>query len=223
MPLEDDQKLFGFKPITYREYFDEILRRIGHTLIASKDRYLIFLLEVIETVKHLTEGRVMKPEMLDFFKNNEEDVISLLQETTNLKKDLREAVKTLGEFLNISDLQDQDRRINRGINQGFARESNAFFDILVHDITIEDGFVLAIDTRISLNGWGVAVFARVRSNSQRVKLWLETQEDDWKEEGTRYLLDLSDELPYDAPTKDVADRVKLLLKRAMKDRFPPPQ
>ena len=79
LPPEDDQKLFGFKPITYREYFDEILRRIGHTLIASKDRYLIFLLEVIETVNHLTEGSVMKPEMLDFFKNNEEDVRSRLK------------------------------------------------------------------------------------------------------------------------------------------------
>ena len=219
LPPEDDQKLFGFKPITYREYFDEILRRIGHTLIASKDRYLIFLLEVIETVKHLTEGSVMKPEMLDFFKNNEEDVISLLQETTNLKKDLREAVKTLGEILNISDLQNQDRRIN----QWFYRESNAFFDTLVHDITIEDGFVLAIDTCISLNGWNVAVFARAKRNSQRIKLWLETQEDDWEEKGTRYLLDLSDELPYDAPIKNVADRVKPLLKRAMTDPFPFPQ
>lgn len=216
---DDDQKLFCFKPVTYQEYFDEVLRRIGHTLIASKDRYLRFLLEVIETVNNLTEGSVMKPEMLDFFKNNEEGVLSLSQEVNNLTDDMRTRVKTLGEILNISDLQDQDRRIN----QWFYRESNAFFDTLVHDITIEDGFVLAIDTCISLNGWGVAVFARARRNSQRVKLWLETQEDDWEEEGTRYLLDLSDELPYDAPIEDVADRVKPLLKRAMKDPFPSPQ
>lgn len=93
----------------------------------------------------------------------------------------------------------------------------------MHDITIEDGFVLAINTCISLNGWNVAVFARAKGNSQRVKLWLETQEDDWEEKGTRYLLDLSDELPYDAPMKNVADRVKPLLKRAMTDPFPSPQ
>ena len=63
----DDQELFGFKPITYQEYFDEVLRRIGPVIIGSTDRYLRFALEVIETVKHLTEGSAMDSQMLDFF------------------------------------------------------------------------------------------------------------------------------------------------------------
>ena len=212
---DDDQELSGFKPVTYESYFGEILRRIGPVLIGSKDRYLRFALEMIETAKHLTEDSAMDPTMLDFFKNNEKDVISLLQETTNLKKDLRKGVKTLREILNIPDLQDQDRIIKPGFYPG----STAFFDILVHHITIEDDFVLGIDTRISLNGWRVEVFTKARRNSQRVKLWLETQEDEWEEKGTRYLLDLSDELPYDAPIEDVAARVKPLLKSAMRYPF----
>ena len=214
----DGQKLFCFKPATYQEYFDEVLRRIGHTLIASKDRYLRFLLEVIETVNNLTEGSVMKPEMLDFFKNNKEGVLSLSQEVNNLTDDMRTRVKTLREILNISDLQ------NRRINQWLYRERNAFFDILVHDITIEDGFVLTIEACISLKGWKVEVFPRIgnpprRENSQRVKSWLERQGRTWKEEDTssyrKCRLDLPAELPYDAPIKDVADQVKPLLESAM--------
>ena len=104
LPPKDDEKLFGFKPITYQEYFDEILRRIGPALIGSKDRYLRFALEVIETVKHLTEGSAMDPAMLDFFKDNEEGALSLSQEVNNLKEDMRARVKALGEILNISDL-----------------------------------------------------------------------------------------------------------------------
>ena len=53
----------------------------------------------------------MKPEMLDFFKNNEEGVLFLSQEVNNLKKDMRKRVKTLGEILNISD--SQNRKINK--------------------------------------------------------------------------------------------------------------
>ena len=83
---EDGLEISGFKPITYQDYFDEVLRRIGPTLIGSSDRYRQFALEVIETVKHLTEGSAMKPEMLKFFQKNEEGVDSLLQEVNELKK-----------------------------------------------------------------------------------------------------------------------------------------
>ena len=98
----DGTELSGFKSITYEVYFGEILRRIGPALIESKDRYLRFLLEVIETVNHLTEGSAMKPEMLAFFENNRKDVELLWQEAVNLKKDMRSHVKALQEILNIS-------------------------------------------------------------------------------------------------------------------------
>ena len=226
----DDQELFCFKPVTYQEYFDEVLRRIGPALIGSKDRYLIFLREVIETVNHLTEGSVMKPEMLDFFKNNEEGALSLSQEVNNLKEDMRERVKELGEILNISDLQ------NRRINQRHYRKPDAFFDILVHDIKIEGGFVLTIEACISLKGWKIEVFPRIfhkkgnpprRENSQRVKSWLETQGRTWKEEDTssyrKRRLDLPADLPYLADLREVAHQVRPLLESAMTDSFPKPQ
>ena len=219
----NDTELSCFKPITYEAYFDEILRRIGPTLIGSTDRYLRFALEVIETVKHLTEGSAMKPEMLCFFKNNEEDIGSMLQEAANLKRDMRKIVKDLREFFNISDLQDQGRKID----QWFYRESNAFFDTLVHDITIEDGFVLAIDTVLSLEGWRVEVFYRRgrERNFQRIKSWIETQERCWKEDRVsyaqpRFILDLSADFPYkDSPDeaflREIAAQVKLIIKSAM--------
>ena len=202
-----DQELFCFKPVTYQEYFAEVHRRIGHTLIASKDRYLRFLREVIETVNHLTEGSAMKPEILAFFADNKKDVERLWKETQNLKNNMRSRVKALQESLDISDLpKSQDRPIK----QSFYWETYELFETLVYDITIESGFVLAIDIWISPKGWVVDVFAR-EGDIRRLRPWLETQEDDW--EGTRY--DLSAELPYNACPEDVAARVKPLLKSAM--------
>ena len=224
--LSNKKQLYGFKPITYQAYFDEILRRIGHTLIASKDRYLRFLREVIETVNHLKEGSAMKPEMLAFFENNRRDVELLWKETQNLKNNMRSRVRALQEILDISNLSGSQ---DRSINQGLYWETYELLEILVHDISVESGFVLTINTCLSPKGWDIQVFAK-EGNSQRVKPWLETQEGDWKEEGTRYLLDLSADLPYPVDPSEVADQVRKvdaqlrpLLENARTDRFPSPQ
>ena len=224
----DDQELSGFEPVTYESYFGEILRRVGPMLIGSKDRYLRFALEMFETAKHLTEGSAMDSAMLDFFKDNEEGVLALSREVNNLKEYMRTQVKALMGILDISDSQ------NRRINLYPYRERNAFFDSLVHDITIEDGFVLTIEACISLKGWKIEVFPRHgkgnpprRENSQRVKSWLERQKRTWKEEDTssyrKRRLDLPAALPYDADIEIVAAQVRPLLESAMTDPFPKPQ
>ncbi len=216
----DDNELFGFKPITYQEYFGEILRRIGPTLIGSKDRYLKFVMEMIETVKHLKEGSAVNPEKLDFIKNNREDVEALWKEAETLKKEMRGLVKKLRGALDISNLQGQSRPIT-----GFLyRESHTFFDTLVHNIEIKDGFIIAIDTYISPEGWGIDVFPR-EGDFQRLRPWLETTQERnyWKEveeQQRRYRLDLSADLSYHASPHDVAARVKSLLESAMTYPFP---
>ena len=216
----NNPELFCFKPITYHKYFDEILRRIGHILTASKDRYLRFLLEVIETVNHLTEGSAMDPAMLDFFKNNKKGVESLLLQTNHLKGDMRKLVQQLKTDLGISGLQD------RPIGQWcYKEEAHRLYDGLWYEININDDFKLVIYALISPKGWVVEAFHRGRGNrdhnSQRVKSWLETQEGNWKEDnGTRrYRLDLSADLSYYACPREVADRVRPLLESAMTDCF----
>ena len=216
----DDQELSGFKPVTYQEYFDEILRRIGPTLIGSTDRYLRFLLEVIETVNHLTEGSPMNSEMLAFFENNREDVELLWKETQSLKNSMRSSMRSLVKELQdtLEELQDTlvAESQGRSIKQWRYWETYELFETLVHDISIESGFVLTIDISISSKGWDIEVFAR-EGDSEQVKDWIETQEGNWieeREEGTRYLRDLSVDLPYDAYIEDVAAQVRPLLRSA---------
>ena len=204
---EDDQELFGFKPITYQDYFDEVLRRIGPTLIGSSDRYLQFALEVVETVKHLSEGSAMKPEMLDFFQKNEEGVDSLLQEVNELKKEMRNRVNILRtdfkpDFSNIAVYP--------------WRQNHKLRDSVVYEIKIKDGFTLEIYTFISPKGWRIKVLT-TEGNFQRVKSWLERQGGDWreeKEEGYRYQSDPSADLPYDTDISEVVDRVRPLIESA---------
>ena len=223
---KDEQKLSGFKPITYEAYFDEVLRRIGPVLIGSNDRYLRFLLEVIETVNHLTEGSAMNLEMLAFFQNHEKDVESLLGEVKTLKKDMRNQVTNLRGVLDISDLQDR----NRPIQVKPYREDDKLFDSLEHYRKIEENFDPFTKTVLSLEGWRVevCVWSRQRNgeNFQRIKSRIvEEQKGNWQEDSepcgrTWLILDLSPELPYEAPIEDVAARVRPLIKSAMTCPFP---
>ena len=197
----DDQELSGFKPITYEAYFKEILQRIGPNLIGPTDRYMRFALEVIETAKHLTEGSAMDSEMLDFFTNNRKEVESLVQEAEKLRSDMRRRIHAIQEVLNISDL----RRRRRTIKDNYYRNCN-LWDCLEHDITIEDDFVLCIETTIYPSGWEICAWPR-QGNDQRVRSWLETQN------GPRTF-------PYDTDPSEVADELKRLLESAMDDPFP---
>ena len=203
----DGTELSGFKRITYEAYFAEILRRIGPALIESKDRYLRFLLEVIETVNHLTEDSAMKPEMLAFFKNNRKDVELLWQEAVNLKKDMRSHVKALQEILNISNLPGSQ---DRSVNQWRDWETYELFETLVHGIVIEDDFVLHIETTIYPSGWEIEAWEETGQNSQRVDSWFEEQN------GPRTF-------PYDADPSEVAAQLRHLLESAMNDPFPKSQ
>ena len=202
----DDQELFGFKPVTYQGYFDEILRRIGPTLIGSSGRYLRFVLEVIETVKHLTEGSAMKPEMLDFFSKHTKDIESLIQEIKNLKDDMRRRIQAIQEDWDISDLQGQYRRT---IEAKVERKTGELWDNLICDITIEDDFILCIETTIYPSEWEICAWPK-QGSPQRVDSWFEAQN------GPRTF-------PYDADPSEVAAQLRHLLESAMTDPFPKPQ
>jgi len=209
----DDNELFGFKSITYQEYFGEILERIGPILIGSNDRYLKFALEVIETIKHLTEGSAMKPEMLDFFQRKQTDVEDLVQEVDNLKKDMEKRVTALRDILDISG--------QRPIVYRRSRERHLLNYSLYCSITIEDDFVLVINTYISPEGWNV----EIEGDLQRIKIWLDTQGVDYEiwPGHNACGLNLPSRLPYDASPEEVAAQVKPLLESAMNDdSFPLP-
>lgn len=211
--LNDDQELSGFKSITYQEYFAEVLRRIGPAIMGSKDRYLRFALEVIETVKHLTEVSAMDKAMIDFFKEKQEEVEAIVQEVDNLKKDMEKRITALRDILDISG--------QRPIVYKRSREGYLLNYSLYCSITIEDDFVLVINTYISPEGWNV----EIEGDLQRIKNWLDTQKVGYKiwPEHNAFGLNLPSRLPYDASPEEVAAQVKPLLESAMNDdSFPPP-
>ena len=211
LKLEDERKLSGFKSITYQDFFDEVLQRIGPTLIGSSDRYLKFALEVIETVKHLTEGSAMKPEMLNFFQKYEEGVDSLLQEVNDLKKEMRNRVDILwtdfrSAFPNITVYR--------------WRQNHKLYDSVVCEIKTQNNFTLEIYTFISPKGWRIKVLT-TEGNFQRVKSWLERPGSNWREENEEGYRYLSADLPYNTDISEVVDQVKPLIGSAMTYSFSP--
>lgn len=199
--LLDDAELSSFKLIKYQEYFDEVLRRIGPAIIGSTDRYMRFALEVIETVKHLTEGSAMDSQMLDFFENNSKAVESLVQEVEKLSSEMRCRIHAIRDGLNISDLK------GRTIKDSYYRRDGGLclWDCLMHDIVIEDDFILCIETTIYPRGWEIWAWPR-QGSPQRVDSWFETQN------GPRTF-------PYNVDPSEVAAQLRHLLESATTDPF----
>ena len=195
--LPNDAELFGFKPIKYQAYFGKILRRIDPAIAASTDRYLRFALEVIKTVKHLTEDSSMDSEMLDFFTKNEKEVESLVQEVEKLRDDMRSRIHDIRNGLNISNLQGL-----RTIKDNYYRRDGSLclWDCLEHDITIEDDFVLCIEATIYPRGWEICAWPK-QGDPQRVDSWSEAQ-------------NVPLTFPYDADPSEAADKLSRLLKSA---------
>ena len=167
--------------------------------------------EVLEAAKFLEERRFLTARMLAFFRSNEEEVQSLLSKIETIKMDMAERVNNVGEALGFIE-EGQERKV-RSI---YSTPAYQLYDICEHEIQIDRGFYLVINTIITPQGWRFRVFARKlwnrpsEINNQRAISWYEAQP------GPRTF-------PYYAEPSEVADQLRRLIDSAQTDPFPLPE
>lgn len=145
-------KEFGFNNILYSDFINRLRSRVGAVITTGNMRYVIYLFDMLETIENLQRGISMDNDKLGFFREHRAQLEELLSEVNEFKKWLRAKVEELRDIVDVSKLNN--------VRQWFYRETNALFDILVHDINISDGTVIAVDTMLSPSGWKVGVFSR---------------------------------------------------------------
>lgn len=163
----------GFKHLLYSEYIKRVKTRLAENIIEADSKYLVFLIDFMKTICNLEKGPSMNTEFQKYIGNNQEIVKDFLVEIKNLRRDMRAQVENLGEEL------DDHKTINHpNVKRFFYRQSVELFDILVHDINIEQDTVLAIDTRLNTDGWEILLFFRpgkgIESNNPLEKLMNES-------------------------------------------------
>ncbi len=108
----------------------------------------------------------MDPQFTKFLAKRSDEVAALLKEVDKFRGELRTKVRELGALINL-----QERP---NVRQWLYRERTEFFDVLVHDISLSDELLVAIDTCIGPDGWEIYIFSRRGSNQARLRSLLQS-------------------------------------------------
>lgn len=150
VPPETD--IGNFKPVLYKSFCQEILGRIGTRIIDADNRYLVFLLDFIQTTQNLYEARAVNQEFLAFLKSNEEDIISLLQKVTSLQKDMKKKTSALAELMK----EKESETVKLWFYSPGVRE-NRLREVVAYGISVSPDYDISIAADLSVDGWNIRI------------------------------------------------------------------
>lgn len=154
---EIELQKYGFINVTYAKLFSEIESVLGNYLLEGDAKYLSYLIDFIKTIRRLERGTAMNKDFLELLSNNEDDINRFLVEVTKARKEFRLKLQELAKLLEL--------KKGKNVKQGYYREpSGELYDILFHDIPINNELVIAIDTILSASGWYFDVFPRPKAS-----------------------------------------------------------
>lgn len=142
----------NFQKILYKSFCQEILRQIGSRIIDADNRYLIFLLDFIQTTQNLYEARVMNQEFLTFLKTNEENIVSLLQKVTSLQKEMKKKTSALAELMK----EKESDTVNLWFYSSVLREKR-LKEVVGYWTSVSPDYVVSIAADLSIDGWDIRV------------------------------------------------------------------
>lgn len=155
----------GFRNVTHRQLVDQIRALLGGYVGNADSRYLIFMLDFLNTLDNSQGGTFMNLEFIDFLAANFSEAKSFCGEIGKFKKELRKKIDTLASHIPDIDGPPKVKRFK-------WRESDGLRDVLVHEITLDASSVVKVDTAINPTGWKIEIFMW-KSNHQDAKDKLE--------------------------------------------------
>jgi hypothetical protein len=121
---------YGFMNLTYPRFIDAIRQRIGYGAAHADMRYLVLLLDFLNTLGNILKGTYMEPQFVEFLDENNDEVVSLLKGVDGFRGELRTKVRELGALINLRD--------RSNVRQWLYKERTELWDALVHDIMVSN-------------------------------------------------------------------------------------
>ncbi|MEI7834022.1 MAG: PD-(D/E)XK nuclease family protein [bacterium] len=150
----------GFKSISYSDYFAKIKTNIGNYMPRSNNKYLVFLLEYMQSIENLMKGgTAMNKELISFFQSNFGKAEKFIGAWDEMKGELRKKVDQLSEQVNVSAPEGM-------VTKWKYREMKSLNDALVHDIKADFLFYVGCD--IAPNGWRISISERKKRNLDNI-------------------------------------------------------
>lgn len=134
-----------FKSVTYEELFSKIKERLGFHATTSSQKWILYLIDFMHTIKRLPGNNMEFDESDKFFIENNDRVDSLIAARNRFMSKLNSKVVELKELVEIPTKCDKQWI--------FAKSC------LVHDFKLY-GNSIAFDLYLSSSGWELQVFGR---------------------------------------------------------------
>ena len=154
----NEGRAWGFTNLTHEEFVGRIRSLLGLYVSSADTRYLTIFLDFLNTLENLRKGTRMNEELVRLLAERTNEVRDFLTKVHGFKDELRKKVRELGEVVDVEKYQN--------VRQFFWREREGLYDILVHDVTIHEGLLVAIEADISPDGWGIYLWPRRGDRSE---------------------------------------------------------
>ena len=209
-PVMVGPHLSGFVPVTYEDLFSAIEARIGSLLVFAENRYLIYLIDFIKTLRNLAGGVKVNRGFIDFLVKREDDLTALFVEMSKVRDELKGKIRELQAAVNLDGIG-FSVEVQQWIYH--PRDQLRLREVLVHDIKISRDLPVFVDSIVSLDGWQHTVGMRKGGDEAKFLDWIMQSDMALSHDESTGRYRFADSAPYDADIRTVAGALGELLKR----------
>lgn len=200
--IEQSKLSNGFINITYKLLIENLEKSKEYDTNDSKTEYFIYLHDLIKTIKNLYGGNTMNQEMIEFFKENWNNIQKLQKEINKLDEIIykkAENIKSKLEFTSNLDIK----------NWIYLKKC------IVTDIYLDKNIIIAIDCYLDLEKTIFKIFIRnkkkIRNPEILEKILRENNSLDFEITGDKnFYLENRELINYDSRDEDFSDIIKQL-------------
>lgn len=151
-----DVKSHGFRHITHKELVRKIRELLGAHVAEADTRYLIFMLDFLNTLENLREDLVVNEAFIDFLEERTCDARRFLRHMHQFKNDLRRKIRDLEQKCPVESYPNV-----RATPYPGEEPKVDLYSVLAHDIGHPSLYnSVVVETVIHPGGWNVQIWLR---------------------------------------------------------------
>lgn len=171
LSLKDESqiaKAYNYKNVTYDILFEKVKQNLGNYIDAANSSWIIYLRDFIQTILKLKGGIYdMDNQIIDFIKNNNEDIKLFLNECNEIKKWMK------NETQHVSELIDFDNYKNDFTFKAWFYNTNTYnlaSNYVIDIIGGKNSPISTIETYIDNTGWYIVYWNRKsKTEGEKIK------------------------------------------------------
>jgi len=156
LTLRPESDHVGFKSVTYDNFFSVLQQHLGRAISHANTRWLVFLIDFMNTIQNLKEGHVT-PELLQFFQKNEESLHDLYLAIPQLTGHLESKAKPVWDSIKAFRLPNGFTKWRRGDQSAYPDRKHFAYSIWV-EADLGGSYKLGLEAVIRLSGWQIIVW-----------------------------------------------------------------